>query len=362
MTGLEQSAGASLQGSPGGACGRKTFVLRLPVADISARIDIRSFLAGAFLLVLIAAVGAVALASGSLSIPVDDVFGALLGGSDERIRMVVVEWRLPRVLLSILLGMALGTSGAIFQSLTGNPLGSPDIIGFSAGSHTGALVVMLLFAGGYYETAAGAIAGGIVAAIAVYLLAWRGGIHGFRLIVTGIGVSAMLGAANLWMIRQADLQIALGAAFWAAGSLNGLGLDQLRPVAATLLILLPVTIPLGRKMRQLELGDALARASGVDADRTRIALMFVGVALTATATAAAGPIAFIALAAPQIARRLTGAAGVTLLSSALTGALLLAAADWAALHAFGVQLPVGIMTVSIGGIYFLWLLLREVRT
>ncbi len=301
------------------------------------------------------------LSSGALPLSASQVVNALLGEGPRQISLVVVEWRLPRVALAFLLGAALAMSGAIFQSLTRNPLGSPDIIGFSAGSYTGALVVILLLSGGYYETAAGALIGGIVTAMAVYLLAYRRGVQGFRLIVVGIGVAAMLSAFNAWMIREADLQVAMSAAIWGAGSLNGLGFEQLAPVVGALAVITPLTLLLSRPMRQLEMGDDVARASGVNANRTRLALMVLGVALTAIVTAAAGPISFIALAAPQIARRLTRAAGVALIPSALTGGLLLLAADWAAQHAFGVQLPVGVMTVSIGGFYFIWLLIREGR-
>lgn len=185
--------------------------------------------------------------------------------------------------------------------------------------------------------------------------------QGFRLIVVGIGVAAMLTAFNAWMIREAELQVAMSAAIWGAGSLNGLGFEQLVPVAIVLCVVVPMALLLSRPMRQLEMGDDAARASGVNANRTRLALMVLGVALTAIVTAAAGPISFIALAAPQIARRLTRSAGIALIPSALTGGLLLLAADWAAQHAFGVQLPVGVMTVSIGGLYFIWLLIREGR-
>ncbi|ERM00533.1 hypothetical protein Q644_26180, partial [Brucella intermedia 229E] len=163
---------------------------------------------------------------------------------------------------------------------------------------------------------------------------------------------------------EAELQVAMSAAIWGgAGSLNGLGFEQLVPVAVVLCIVVPLTLLLSRPMRQLEMGDDMARASGVNANRTRLLLMVLGVALTAIVTAAAGPVSFIALAAPpQIARRLTRSAGVALIPSALTGGLLLLAADWAAQHAFGVQLPpVGVMTVSLGGFYFIWLLIREGR-
>ncbi|NVD43344.1 iron chelate uptake ABC transporter family permease subunit [Ensifer sp. HO-A22] len=325
------------------------------------RFDLRGLAVSAVLLLLIAVAGAVSLSSGKFPIPPADVMRALLGGADENIRMVVTEWRLPRLLLACLLGGALGLSGAIFQSLTRNPLGSPDIIGFSAGSYTGALIVILLFSGGYYQTAGGALAGGIATAACVYLLAYRRGAQGFRLIVIGIGMSAMLGAFNAWMVRQADLPAAMSAAIWGAGSLNGLSFEQVFPVVAMLVFITPILGALSRPLRQLELGDDAARTSGINATRLRLMLMILGVALTALATAAAGPISFISLAAPQIARRVTRKAGVDLIPSALMGALLLAVADWVAQHAFGVQLPVGVMTVSIGGFYFLWLLIREAR-
>lgn len=340
--------------------GHKTLI-RLYGDRFSLRLHRRSLLTGLALLALILLVAIASLTSGSYQIPIPNALRALRGEGEDMVRMIVVEWRLPRVLLAILLGAALGMSGAIFQSLTRNPLGSPDIIGFAAGSYTGALIVILLLSGGYYEIAAGALTGGVLTALAVYLLAWRNGMQGFRLIIVGIGISAMLSAFNGWMIKAADLNVAMSAAIWGAGSLNGLGFDQLVPVAIVLIIIMPLTMLLARPMRQLEMGDDAARASGVNANRTRVSLMILGVTLTAIVTAAAGPIAFISLAAPQIARRISRSAGVALIPSALTGSGLLIIADYAAQHAFATQLPVGIMTVSIGGVYFLTLLIREGR-
>ena len=341
--------------------GRSVLRLRCLSERLSVRVDAARLVVGAGILLMAGIVAITSFMSGTYPIPAIQVVRTLLGTEDETLRMIVVEWRLPRVALAFLLGSCLGMSGAIFQSLTRNPLGSPDIIGFSAGSYTGALTVILLFSGGYYETAAGALAGGIVTAALVYFLSWRRGVQGFRLIIVGIGVAAMLGAFNAWIIRQADLQVAMSAAIWGAGSLNGLGVEQLFPVMLAATILVPATLLFSRPLRQLEMGDDMARASGVDANRSRLVLMALGVALTAIVTAAAGPISFIALVAPQIARRLTRSAGPTLGTSGLAGGLLLLIADWAAQHALGVQLPVGVMTVSIGGLYFLLLLLREGR-
>ncbi|WP_457585336.1 FecCD family ABC transporter permease [Ensifer canadensis] len=205
------------------------------------------------------------------------------------------------------------------------------------------------------------LSGGLATATIVYLLAWKNGIQGFRLIIVGIGVSAMLGAVNLWLMRQADLQVALSAAIWGAGSLNGLGHADVKLAAVVLLSSLPLAVVLARAMRQLELGDDLAVSTGVSVGALRVSLLVLGVALTATVTALSGPIAFVALVAPQIARLLARVSTTPLASSALIGALVLLAADWVAQHAFASPLPVGVMTVSIGGLYFVWLLLREIR-
>jgi iron complex transport system permease protein len=328
---------------------------------ISLPVRRRTLITCATMVVLSLGAVVLSLTSGDYAISMPDVARTLAGRGDDMMTMIVVEWRLPRALLALLLGAALGISGAIFQSLTRNPLGSPDVIGFSAGSYTGALVAMLLLSGSYFETAAGALIGGLATAAAVYLLTYRQGIDGFRLIVVGVAIAAMLSAANVWMIRKAELQVAMSAAMWAAGSLNGMGFDRLWPVAVALLVLAPAALSLSRPLRQLELGDDAATASGVSPDSVRLLLAMIGVALIALVTAAAGPITFIALAAPQLVRRLTRSAGIALLPAALMGGLLLIASDWAAQHSLGFQLPVGIMTFNIGGLYFVWLLVREGR-
>ena len=342
--------------------GRRVAVVRWFGERLSQRLDVRTMTITAVVVALALAVAVVTLASGEFQIPVPEVIGALVGQATAKVHMVVVEWRLPRTSLALIMGAALGVSGAIFQSLTRNPLGSPDIIGFDAGAYTGALVVITLVKGTFYLVAGGALLGGVLTALAVYLLAWRGGVQGFRLIIVGIGVSAMLSSLNTWMLLRADLQVAMAAAVWGVGSLNGLGLDKLWQVAAVLAVLLPLVALLSRPMRQLEMGDDAARALGVNAERTRLGLMVLGVALTAVVTATAGPIAFVALSAPQIARRVTGSAGVALLPSAAMGAMLLVVADFLAQRAFApTQLPVGIVTICVGGLYFAWLLMREAR-
>ena len=342
--------------------GRPTGILSLWNGRLTQRLDLRALAVCGIVLALAIVVALVTLASGEFQIAVPDVIGALFGQASAKIHMVVVEWRLPRTSLALVMGAALGISGAIFQSLTRNPLGSPDVIGFDSGAYTGALVVIILLKGTFYMVAGGALLGGIATALVVYMLAWRGGVQGFRLIIVGIGISAMLNSLNTYLLIRADLEVAMAAAIWGVGSLNGMTLERLAQVCVVLAVLVPAAFFISRPMRQLEMGDDAARSLGVNAERTRLGMTIVGVALTATVTAAAGPIAFVALAAPQIAVRLTKTAGVALLPSAVTGALLLAVADYLAQRAFApTQLPVGIVTICIGGLYFAWLLMREAR-
>lgn len=301
-----------------------------------------------------------ALTSGDYPIAAIDALAALAGRGDDVARLIVVEGRLPRAALALLLGAALGVSGALFQSLTRNPLGSPDIIGFSAGAQTGALVVLLVLPAAGAPVALGALGGGFAAALVVWTLT-RGDGGGLRLIVIGIAVAAALAAFNAWLIRRAALEAALSAAIWGAGSLNGVGLAAVLPTAIAVTIAALLVLALTPAIRQLELGDDLARASGVAVAPTRAAMVLVGVALTGIATAIAGPVAFIALSAPHIARRLARVPGFAPALAALTGGALLAAADWTAQHALPVPLPVGIVTAGLGGGHFLWLLLREAR-
>lgn len=328
----------------------------------SMRFDVRSIVVGAVLVLLCAVMVVLSVSSGSYTIPIPDVIATLAGRGSGGSTLVILEWRLPRALIAVIFGAALAISGAIFQSLTRNPLGSPDIIGFASGSYTGAIVALIAFGGGYMATAIGSLVGGLATAIIVFALAYRRGVQGFRLIIIGIGVAAMLGAFNSWLILRAPVEVAMRAGIWGSGSLNGMSAAQLAPSLIIFAILLPFALALGPSLRQLELGDDAAAALGTRTTIARLAAVVLGIALTAAVTATAGPIAFIALVAPQIAKRLTRSSGISLLPAAALGGLLLVFADYLAQRVFApVQLPVGLLTVSIGGLYFVYLLVREYR-
>jgi iron complex transport system permease protein len=336
---------------------RMAGTVRLPVVGI--RLQRREALVGAALAVAIVVLALVALGTGDFPLTVPEVIRAMALPDGSFASTIVLEWRLPRVLAALAFGAALGVAGAVFQSLTRNPLGSPDVIGFSTGSYTGALVVTTLAGATFLPTAVGALAGGLGTALVVYLLAYRGGVQGFRLIITGIAVTAVLHGVNTFLLLKAGTEVAMAASIWGAGSLALVGWDRALPAFVALLVLAPAILLLSAPLRQLELGDDAARAHGVRAEPTRLALLVLGVALTAVVTAAAGPIAFVALAAPQIARRLTRSAGLPLVPAGLTGGLLLLAADFAAQHALPGTVPVGIVTVVVGGLYLIALLVRE---
>ncbi|WP_407704477.1 iron-enterobactin ABC transporter permease [Winslowiella arboricola] len=340
----------------------RTVLLGNPRGMINGRLSLRVMLTNGLLLLLALLLALFALCYGTLSLTPLQVWRALQGSGEPGMITVVSQWRAPRIVLALVLGAGLGVSGAVFQSVIRNPLGSPDVVGFNTGAYTGVLVTIILLNGSYYQIASGALIGGIAAAALVWLLAWREGIVGFRLIIVGLGVAALLSALNTWLIITGSLESAMSAALWGAGSLNGMTWAKGQPALLGIPLTITVILLLGKRLQLLEMGDDSARALGVNAEASRLWLMLSGIILTAIATASAGPISFIALAAPQIARRLTRASSVPLFSAATSGALLLLAADITAQHSFnGVQLPVGAVTVSIGGLYLIWLLIRESR-
>ena len=342
---------------------RKGTVLTLrPRAGLSMRLHLRSAAVVLVLLLLACAAGVILVGTGDYDISPGRVLRTLLGGGTPAEEFVIRELRLPRVLVALLVGLALGLAGAVFQSVSRNPLGSPDVIGFGQGSAAGALTVIVLFGGDSAAVAGGAVAGGLLTGLGVYLLAWRGGIQGYRLVLVGIGASAMLAAVNGYLLTKAQIVDAARAVLWLTGSLDGRDWDQLWPLLVVCVLGLPVLAGQGRALGMLEMGDDAARALGVRAERTRLIAVVAAVLLTATATAACGPISFIALTAPQLARRLTRATGPQLLPAAAMGALLMVGSDLLAQSAFGGhRLPVGAVTGMLGGCYLLWLLFTERR-
>ncbi|MFD8495271.1 FecCD family ABC transporter permease [Amycolatopsis sp. NPDC059657] len=319
----------------------------------------RAFTASVLLLVLLALMVVFTLGTGAISVAPLDVIRTLLGNGSRMTNFAVLDLRLPRVVVAAGVGIALGLSGAVFQSLSRNPLGSPDIVGFTYGSATGALAVIVLLGGSSAAISLGAVVGGLLTALLVYVLAWQQGVRGYRLVLVGIGVSAILQSINFYLLVTASLNEAGRATVWITGSLDNRGWGQAVPLLWALVLVVPLVLAGGRWLKMLEMGDDAAQALGVPIERSRLYLLIVGTAACAIATAAAGPIAFVALVAPQLAKRLTKAAGPNLLPAAWMGALLVVVADFAAQRVAGdTLLPVGAMTGAFGGVYLAWILWR----
>ncbi|WP_082305305.1 FecCD family ABC transporter permease [Leucobacter japonicus] len=331
---------------------------------LALRVRTRSIVAHSVLFLIAVVLAVLAIGIGDYPLSPAQVVEGLFGGGEEFTRTIIVEWRLPVAIAAVAFGALLGVGGAIFQSLTRNPLGSPDVIGFDAGAYTAVVVTILwIGASGYWIVAGAAIAGGLATAIVVYALAFRRGVQGFRLIIVGIAVSALLGSINAYLITRADLTDAISVGFWGAGSLTRVTWPSLVPSLALGVVILIGAGVLSPALRQLELGDDAALAQGVSVGRARAGLLVAGVATSALVTAAAGPIGFIALAAPQLARRLTRSPGVSLMGAASMGAALLSSAHLLSLSLAQVYrpVPVGLITVCVGGLYLIWLLFRETR-
>lgn len=332
---------------------------RIETRRISALVSVRSVVVSIVWVFVILGAGIASMTIGAYEVSFPEVLRALVDpASDPDTRQVVFEWRLPRVLFAVLCGAALALSGGIFQSLTRNPLGSPDIIGFGVGAQFGVtLTMVVLELNTYMFKAAGALVGGLFTALIVYLLATKNGMSSFRLIIVGIGVAAGLGSLTSWILISVSIEKAMMAATWGAGSIASLGFDQLVPATLVFVVVMLLALPLNRTLPVLEMGDDAATALGVSPGRTRFTAMVLGVGLVALVTAAAGPISFIALAAPQISQRLTRShTPMGTVPVMLTGAALVVVSD-----AFAqlLAVPVGVVTVSVGGIYLAWLLAAQ---
>ncbi|MEV0618958.1 iron chelate uptake ABC transporter family permease subunit [Nonomuraea sp. NPDC050404] len=297
---------------------------------------------------------------GEVRLGLGEVVGALLGTGEQGTAFVVHELRLPRALTGLLAGVAFGLSGALFQTMTRNPLASPDMIGVTQGAGVAVVAGISLGVGAGLQFLG--FAGAVTAALVTYLLAWRRGTSGGRIVLVGIGLSWMCTSATEYlMVTSGDFQ-AQQALGWLFGNLNGRTWDHVTPLAIALAVLIPLTLLLGTWTRVLQLGDDVATVLGAPVQVARLSLLMTGVALVAFGTAAAGPVAFVALAAPQIAQRLARTPAPPPLAAGLTGAFIVLGADLIArLLIPDVELPVGVVTGVLGAPVLLWLLARSRR-
>lgn len=313
-------------------------------------------------LVLLGAINlavSLALLLGDYPLSPAQALAALYGVSDDRLATFFVQQlRAPRVLLTLLVGVLLAGAGHIFQQLTGNPLGSPDITGVTVGSATGALIMILLFGASPAGISLGALAGGLATGALTFALCNTTELSGGRFVLVGIGIAAMAQGLNSLLVVRASLTSAQTAALWLTGSFNATQWDRVAVIGLATAILVPLALLAGRALPVMTLGKELASGLGVAVRRHTIWLLLLAVTMVAVAVAAAGPISFVALAAPHLARGL--ARRPSLVCSALFGALLVLVSDIIAQRIFApTQIPVGIVTGVLGGLYLVLLIARR---
>jgi iron complex transport system permease protein len=318
---------------------------------------------------------------GSYTVTIPDFFRILAahftgGPKIPGASFIVMENKLPRAVTGTLIGAAFGLSGGLFQTMLRNPLASPDVIGISYGASAAAVTAIVVFGASGTVISGAALAGALGVAALIYAVSRRRGLGsgpasgggsdaaGNRLILAGVGIAAALQAVVSFLMTRADIRTAADALVWLNGSLNAASWDRAGILGLALLVLIPAVASLAGRLRILELGDDAAAGLGVRVGGTRLAVVVTAVALAAAGTAAAGPVAFVAFLAGPIARRFVRRASLP--ASALTGALIVLAADYVAaniapLLLHGTVLPVGVVTGALGAPFLLWLLVSSNR-
>ncbi len=299
---------------------------------------------------------------GSFVVAPWDVIASTFHLSDNpAVDFIVRDLRLPVATTALAVGVALGISGIVFQTLLANPLASPDFVGVSSGASLAAISSIVLFQTSGLGIPAAALVGAFASAALIYLLAWRHGISGYRFILIGIAVSQFMYSAVGYIIARADIYEARQAMTWLVGSVGQAGPTELRALLVAVVVLVPLALMLDRPLRVLELGDDAAKALGTRVEVTRLALLGISVVLIAFATAVAGPIMFVALIAGPIANRLLGTAPGGLLAAGFAGAVIVLSADLVAQHVLPAALPTGVISGAVGAPYLIWLLITVNR-
>jgi iron complex transport system permease protein len=314
---------------------------------------------GAVVVALVALV-LVGLGVGDIPLAPGQVVAALVGHGDTVSDFVIGQLRGPRVAAALLVGASLGVAGGIVQSVVRNPIASPDVIGITSGASASGLTAIVLFGVSGVGLFWTVLVGAVVVSVLIAGLAWRRGITGNRVVLVGIGVSAMSVSVSGWMLTSGTVQQAGTALLWLSGSLNAVDPGIVGVLAVAFVVLGVAALVQSPRLTVLTLGDEVASSLGLRPNRAKVLLLLTAVCLTAAAVATAGPVSFVALMAAPIARRLVGGGRVALGPAAAVGAVIVLASDLVAQFALpGTTLPVGVVTGVVGAPYLLWLLARS---
>ncbi|MER5967949.1 iron ABC transporter permease [Streptomyces sp. NPDC002057] len=289
-----------------------------------------------------------------------DVLPAMFGLRTGLADYMIFQLRMPRALAALLAGALFGLAGSLYQRLIRNPLATPDIVGISAGAGAGAATALLYAPAAFtVGVPVAAVVGSFVLVAAVQLLSWRNGIDTYRLVLVGIGLSAVCTAYTNYLFTVADQQSIAIAMRWTVGSTNAADWDGVTTLALGLAGCLVAALLLGRSLGTLSLGDGFAAGLGTRVTTVRVGVLLLGAAAAALATSVVGPIGFVSLISGPIAVRLVGVDRSTAVAPAI-GAVVVIGADVLAQHAPVISpVPTGVLTALLGAPYFVWLILRR---
>jgi len=325
-------------------------------------IKLFAFLVGILLLTFTVSLGA-----GHLSLSPVEIFKALSGSGTDSHALLLFQFRIPRLLVAVLVGIGMGVAGAVFQGITQNELADPGIIGIHSGS--GLFVVVFLYLTSLYPESQPiwtqlslpvvAFLGGITAALLIYILAWKSGVTPVRLILVGIGLNAGFSALLLLVqLKMSDSDFNR-AIVWLSGSIWNASWQSVWSLLPWILIFLPLAIHKARVLTVMQLGEEMAVGLGTRLEREKFYLLIIGVSLAAASVAVAGGIAFLGLVAPHLSRRLVGGKFQRLIPvTAVVGAILMVVSDALARTLLAPsEIPVGLIVSVLGAPYFIYLLM-----
>ena len=314
------------------------------------------------LFAFLAVLGAfLSLTKGSSVITMSQIVELLLNPGTDPQSQIIWNIRMPRTIVGALVGINLSLSGAILQAIMRNPLADPHIIGISSGAGLAGVVIMILFPALEYLITPVAFVGAMLAAICIYILAWKNGIKPVRIILAGVAVSAFLSAGiSGLMIFYSDR--VHGALMWMVGGLAARSWPHVSIILPYAAIGLVLALASASYLNILQLGDEMARGLGVNVEVTRIVMTAIAALLAASAVSVVGLLGFVGLVVPHAARLLIGSDYRFLLpAAALLGVAIVTLSDTFARVIFApIELPVGIIMAFLGAPFFLFLLRREI--
>ncbi|MGG4340285.1 FecCD family ABC transporter permease [Paenibacillus lautus] len=321
------------------------------------------------LLLAIAAVFSVSLNMGTMKIPLAEVIKAFNGTGSEQNYTVLVHFRLPRMVIAILIGAGIAVSGAILQSVSRNALADPGILGINSGAGLAVVLYIFYFQGSSFSSGIwsvyimpfAALVGAFLAAFLIYSIAWKQGVTPIRLVLVGIGINAAFGALIIVFQLMMDPNNFMQATIWLSGSIWGASWEYVYAILPWILLLVPWAVYKSQNLNVLNLGDHTAAGLGVTVERERRTLLFISVALAGACVAVGGGIAFLGLVAPHLARKLVGPRHQGMLPvSALLGSLVLLVADMIGKNLMAPsEIPVGLVVSCLGAPYFIYLLIKD---